>query len=146
MDSSLTTGLVAVFASAVGSSASIAAAWVTQHYQKIRERARAELRRRELLYGEFITEAARLTSSACDHSLERRETLGKLYALLGRIHLVASDPVHHAAKECCRYVVELYSKPNLSIDEIYEQLRASDHPLAAFAVACHMELDQYVRQ
>ena len=138
--------MVAVFASAVGSSASIAAAWVTQHYQKIRERARAELRRRETLYGEFITEASRLTADAFDHSLEHPETLSRLYALLGRIHLVASDPVYQAAKKCCAYVVDLYSKANLSIEQIYEQLQVSDHPLGAFAAACRVELDEYVHQ
>ena len=145
MDSSLTTGIVAVFASLVGSYASIATAWVTQHYQKIREQARSELRRRETLYGEFITETARVTSDAFEHSLEHPETLSTLYALLGRIHLVASDPVYQAAKKCCSYIVDLYSKPNLSIEQIYEQLRASDHPLA-FAAACRVELDEYVHQ
>jgi hypothetical protein len=144
MDSSLATGIVAVFASLVGSSASIATAWLTQHYQKIRERAQAELRRRETLYGEFITEAARLSVDAFNHSLEHTETLSNLYGLLGRIHLVASDPVYHTAKKSCDYIVDLYSKANLSIEQIYEQLRESDHPLGAFAAACRVELDEYV--
>ena len=66
---------------------------MTQRNQKIRERAQSELRRRETLYGEFISEVARLTADAFDHSLERHETLANVYGILGRMHLVASAPV-----------------------------------------------------
>ena len=133
-----------MFGSLVGSFASIASVWLTQHYQKTREKAQAELRRRETLYGEFVTEAARLTVDAFDHSLEHAEKLTTLYALLGRIHLVASDPVYQAAKKSCNYIVDIYSKENLTMEQIYAQLRVSDHPLGEFATACRVELDEYV--
>jgi hypothetical protein len=146
MNTSLMTGLIAVLGSLVGSFASIATAWLTQHYQRIREQARTELRRRETLYGEFITETARVTSDAFEHSLEHPESLSTLFALLARIHLVATDSVYMAAQNCCNYVVDLYAKPNLRIDQIYERLQKQDHPLRTFAAACRTELDQYVRQ
>ena len=64
MDSALITGMAAVLGSLAGASASIATTWMTQRSQKIRERAQSELRRRETLYGEFITEVSRLTGDA----------------------------------------------------------------------------------
>jgi len=71
MDSALITGMAAVLGSLAGAAASIATTWMTQRSQKIREQAQSELRRRETLYGEFITEVSRLTGDAFEHSLER---------------------------------------------------------------------------
>jgi hypothetical protein len=147
MDSALITGMAAVLGSLAGASASIATTWMTQRSQKIRERAQSELRRRETLYGEFIAEVSRLTTDAFDHSLERPETLANLYGILGRMHLVATAPVMKAAQECCHYLVDLYSNPNMTIEQIYTTLReTSAHPLTAFGAACRVELDQYVAQ
>ena len=41
-----------------GASAAIATTWITQKNQTIRERAKSETRKRETLYGDFITEAS----------------------------------------------------------------------------------------
>ena len=75
MDSALITGMAAVLGSLAGAAASIATTWMTQRSQKIKEQAQSELRRRETLYGEFITEVSRLTGDAFEHSLERPEIL-----------------------------------------------------------------------
>ena len=66
---------------------------MTQRNQKVRERSQAELRRRETLYGEFISEVSRLTPDAFEHSLECPDILVNVYAIKRRIHLVASPPV-----------------------------------------------------
>jgi hypothetical protein len=144
MDSALITGMAAVLGSLAGATASIATTWMTQRNQMLRERAQSELRRRETLYGDFITETARLTADAFEHSLERPETLTSVYAIVGRISLVASYPVVQAAEASCHYLVEMYSQPNLTIGQVYEWLRAPKHPLRDFADACRTELDQYV--
>ena len=53
-----------------------------------------QLRVRESLYGEFITEASRLSVDALVHSLDRPEQLVALYGILSRIRLVAgADPL-----------------------------------------------------
>jgi hypothetical protein len=117
---------------------------MTQRNQRLGERAKAELLRRETLYGEFITETAHLTADAFDHSLDRPETVARVYALLGRIRLIASVDVITAAEECCQYVVEMYSKPNLTTDQICDWLRAAKHPLTNFAAACRVELNQFM--
>jgi hypothetical protein len=144
MDTALITGMAAVLGSLAGGSASIVTAWMTQHSQKIREHAQAELHRRETLYGEFITETARLTADAIDHSLEHPETLTKVYAILGRIRLVASPNVFERAEECCRFIVDLYAKPNLTTEQTYDWFRTAKHPLRDFAASCRAELDQYI--
>ena len=109
-------------------------------------RCQAELRRRETLYGEFINEVSRLTADAFEHSLERPDTLVTVYAIAGRIHLLASAPVMKLADECCRYIVDLYSRPNMTIEEIRSALQVSEHPLRIFEAACRAELNQYVIQ
>ncbi len=144
MDSSLITGTSAVLGSVAGASASIVTAWITQRNQKDRERCQAELRRRETLYGEFINEVSRLTADAFEHSLDRPDVLVSVYAIAGRIQLVASAPVMASVSECCRYVVDLYSRPNMTIEEIRSALQVSEHPLRTFEAACRTELNQYV--
>ncbi len=130
--------------SLAGASASIATTWMTQRSQKIREHAQLELRRREALSGDFIAEVSRLTGDAFGHSLEHPETFANVYGLFGRMQLVASAPVMKAADDCCRYLVDLYSK-NMTQEDILTTLRESSaHPLTAFGAACRAELDRYV--
>src|SRR5262245_49691983 len=120
MDAAVIPGMAAVLGSTTG--ASIATTWMTHRNQRLCERAKAELHRRQMLYGEFITDTARLTADAFNHSLERPETLANVYALLGRVRLIESVNVVKAAEECCHYVIETYSKPNLTTDQIYDWL------------------------
>ena len=85
MNTNVVTALAALLGSVAGASAAIATTWISQTSQTRRELAKSEMRKRETLYGEFITEAARLLSDAFDHTLDKPETLVKLYAILGRI-------------------------------------------------------------
>ncbi|MES2438643.1 MAG: hypothetical protein V4584_06245 [Verrucomicrobiota bacterium] len=144
MDPSLVTGLSAVMGSLAGASASVFTTWMTQHGQSARERSQLELRRREVLYAEFISEGFRLTADAFEHSLERADALVTLYSILGRIRLVSSDAVVTAAENCCRFLIDLYLNPNLSLEEIPMTIRDSDHPLNEFTAVCRTELSQYV--
>ena len=81
MNANVVTALAALLGSVAGASAAIATAWISQRSQTRRELAKSEMRKRETLYGEFITEAARLLSDAFDHTLDKPETLVKLYAI-----------------------------------------------------------------
>jgi hypothetical protein len=60
MDPALVSALSAILGSLVGGSATIATAWITQKTQSKRESAGAEIRKRELLYTEFIDECSKL--------------------------------------------------------------------------------------
>jgi hypothetical protein len=144
MDANLITGLAGVLGAVSGASAAIATTWITQKSQTIRERAKSETRKRETLYAEFITEASQQLASAFDHSLDKPETLVKLYAILGRIRLVSSDAVLTAAEECCDRVVDLYAKPNRTVAEIFTTLHSGEfEALKHFSDACRVELRKY---
>ena len=58
MDTTIVTALAGIFGSICGGSASVATAWVTQKTRNKRERIRAEVNKRETLYGEFINECS----------------------------------------------------------------------------------------
>jgi hypothetical protein len=141
MDSSLVTATAALLGSLAGASASIFTTWMTQRSQLIRERAVEELRRRELLYEDFIKEASNSVIDALSNSLDRPDKFVKLYANLSCIRLLSSQPVLAAAEACCGRIVDLYSKPNLSVDQIRTSFQV-DHfdPLREFSAACRAEL------
>jgi len=126
MDANLITALAGVLGAVSGASAAIATTWITQKSQTIRERAKSETRKRETLYGDFITEASQRLADAFDHSLDKADTLVKLYAILGRIRLMSSDAVLTAAEECCDRVVDLYAKPNRPMAEIFEVVKKTE--------------------
>lgn len=144
MDASLVSALSGVLGSLVGGSATAATAWITQRTLNKRELVRDEIRKRETLYGEFITEAARLLSDAFDHTLDKPETLVKLYAILGRIRLVSSDAVFNAAEECSSRILDVYATPNRTVDELIGAIRSDEMAfLRKFSDACHVELGKY---
>jgi hypothetical protein len=119
---------------------------MTQRSQFIRDRAVEELRRRELLYEGFIKEASNSVIDALSNSLDRPDKFVQLYASLSCIRLLSSQPVLAAAEECCRQIVDLYSKPNLSVDQIRATFEV-DHfdPLREFSAACRAELHEFAR-
>jgi len=144
VDSNLITALAGVLGSVSGASAAIGTTWISQKSQTVRERAKSETRKRETLYGDFITEASQRLADAFDHSLDKPETLVKLYAILGRIRLVSSDAVLVAAEECCDRVVDLYAKPNRRLAEIFTTLHSGEfEALKRFSDACRIELRKY---
>jgi hypothetical protein len=141
MDSTMITAGAAALGSMVGAAASIVTTWITQRTQTAHAQMAGALRDRESLYGDFITEASRLTVEGLGHSLEQPETLVKLYGLLGRIRLVAPEPVLTAAEACCRQIVELYSMPNMTAEQIRVAIeRDRLDPVKDFSAACRIEL------
>jgi hypothetical protein len=144
VDSNLITALAGVLGSVSGASAAIATTWISQKSQTVRERAKWETRKRETLYGDFITEASHLMADAFDHSLDKPETLVKLYANLGRIRLVSSDAVLAAAEACCDRILKLYSQPNRTMAEISTSLHGGEfEEFRHFSDACRSELRKY---
>ena len=141
MNSTIIVAIAAACGSLVGAAATIVTTWITQRTQSNRAERDAKLRVREALYGEFITEASRLTIDAVGHSLESLDTLVKLYSILGRIRLVAADPVLAAAEACCSRLVQLYGQPNMTVEQIRVAVeRDRFDPMRDFSVACRTEL------
>jgi hypothetical protein len=141
MDSTLITALAAALGSLVGAGASIVTTLITQRTQTLRESRADRLHERETLYGEFITEASRLIVDALAHSLEHPETFVTLYGILGRIRLVCGERTLAEAETCCRRIVDLYSKPNMTLEQVRTTLESNEFdPLKAFSAACRAEL------
>jgi hypothetical protein len=140
------TATAALLGSLAGASASIFTTWMTQRSQFIRERAVEELRRRELLYEEFIKVASNSVIDALSNSLDRPDKFVHLYANLSCIRLLSSQPVLAAAEECCRRIADLYSKPNLSVDQIRATFVVEHFdPLREFSAVCRAELQELAR-
>lgn len=143
MDSTLIAPVAAAAGSLVGAAATVVATWLTQRTQRLHAEREGKLRDREALYGEFITEASRLAVEALSHSLEQPDTFVKLYGITGRIRLVAADPVLAAAEACIRQIIDLYAKPNMTVEQIrlaFERDRLD--PIRGFSVACRKELGE----
>jgi hypothetical protein len=141
MDNAVISAMSAVLGSLVGGSATVATTWVTQRTLGKRELVRAEIKRREALYGEFISECSARLVESFERTLDKPETLLQVYALLNRIRLCASDAVLMEAERTLHFIAEQYFSPNLSVEEVRNLIRSGDQdPLKPFGEACRHEL------
>ena len=144
MDTALITAMAAGTGSLLGAAASIATTWISQRTQSARAHLEWKLRERESLYKEFITEASRLTIDALTHSMDRPDQIMTLYAILSRIRLMSEEEVVRQGEVCCRGIIELYGRPNLTTDQLRAAVAAKQvdklDPLKAFSNACRNEL------
>jgi hypothetical protein len=141
MDPAILTAMSGVLGSLVGGSATVATAWITQRTTAHREVARAEVRKRETLYGDFIGECAKLLMDAFDHTLEKPTTLLPAYALLNRVRLCASPAVVAQAEHLLARITDEYFSMNRTVDDL-RRLAHSDEadPLKDFGEVCRAEL------
>lgn len=140
VDTNLITGMSGVLGSLVGGSATLATAWITQKTTTRRELVQLEIRKRESLYGEFITECSKLLLDAMIHGLDKPETVLPAYALLNRIRLCATPAVLREAEELLRRITDQYFDKNLSVEELREVARSANaDPLKRFGEACREE-------
>ena len=143
MDSTYITAVAAACGSLVGAAATIVTNYITLRTQRAHAEREEKLRNREALYGEFIAEASRLTMEALCHSLERTDTFVKLYGITGRIRLVATNPVLAAAEACSRQIIDVYAKPNMTVEQIRRSFECDGlDPIKDFSIACRKELLQ----
>jgi hypothetical protein len=141
MNTSLITVLAAVGGSIIGAAASVITTWITERTKSVREHTESQFREREALYGEFINEASRLAVDALSHPLESLEKLVNLYGIIGRIRLVSSDEVLAEAEKCCREIINLYARPNMTADRFSASFNPDElDPLKPFSSACREEL------
>ena len=144
MNSTVATAMAAALGSMLGAAASVVTTWITQRTQTIRAHSEWKLRERESLYKEFITEASRLAVDALAHSLERPDQIMALYGILSRIRLVSGEEVVRQGEACCRRIIGLYGRPNLTTDQIRAVAESHDlddiDPLKEFSSVCRNEL------
>jgi hypothetical protein len=141
MDVTIVSALSGVLGSLVGGSATIATAWITQKTLSRRELIRLEIKKREALYGEYISECVKLLVDAYTHTLEKPEVLLPAYALINRIRLSASQPVLSEAEDLLRHITDQYFAHNLTIEDVHRLTHSPDpDPVKSFGDACRSEL------
>jgi hypothetical protein len=147
MDTGVLGGVSALVGSVVGLSASVATSWVAQRTQARRLSIDAEIKKREALYAEFITECSKLAIDALDHSLEQPDKILSIYALGNRIRLCSSESVIAAADQAIQWIGMQYMKENLAPGELSQLVLTAVHdpekrddPLQPFSETCRREL------
>jgi hypothetical protein len=141
MDPAIVSAMAAVLGSLVGGTATIATAWVTQRTLSKRELIQAEIRRRETLYGEFVSECAKILVDAFTHTLDKPEKLLPVYALINRIRLSSSPAVLSEAEHLLTRITEQYFARNLTVEELRELARSIhcgrlERPAASSSIRC----------
>ena len=141
MDATIVTALAGIGGSLCGGTASFATVWLTQKTRAKHTEIRAELNKRETLYGEFIKECSTRVIDSFERNLDNPERLLSIYALLNRIRLCASDAVLTQAINLVKFIMEQYSAPNVSVEEFHERAHNGGiDPLKTFSEACRGEL------
>jgi hypothetical protein len=68
-----------------------------------------------------------------------------VYGLLSRIRLSSSTEVLETAEALLRTILDTYSKPNLTPQQIEFRAVSTDDPLRHFSDTCRMELQSLAR-
>ena len=118
---------VAAFSgSASGALATVLTSWVSQR-RSDRARLRSQTNsKREELYKSFIEEASRRYADALVKDKSEVSELVDLYALIGRMKILSSDPVIEAAEKVGRLILETYLSPNRTFVDLPDLLREVD--------------------
>ena len=141
LDTASISALSALGGAAIGGLASFGSSWLTQRTQLRFGQHEAIKTRREMLYAEFVDEAARLYGDALGHQKDDAADLVKLFALLGRIRLVSPRSVVTAAERTFDTIIETYLGPNRTMHEVLDDVnRGGFNFLTEFGEACRQDL------
>lgn len=142
----LATTAAAIAGSIVGAMGSAVGTWITAAHQDRRDLLGRQITRKEALYSDFIGESARLLVDAMQHSASDLQKLLPIYALLSRVRLSSSPPVLHEAEKIVDTIVNTYSQPNLTPEQIELQVANGKDPLKQFGLICRAELNSLEHQ
>ena len=140
------TALAALFGSLVGAFGSSVSTWITQRHQDRRDLLGRKILHREQLYSDFISEAARILIDALENNFKDPNKLIPAYALLSRIRLSSSREVLASADEVIKSIINTYTEPNLTPEEIRFRALKGEDPLKGFSEVCRVELESMQRQ
>lgn len=141
MDAAYISALAALAGTAIGGLTSFATSWMTQHAQVKAQRLAAEREKREVLFGRFIEEAAKLYIDAQQNKREDPTAMINIYALVNRIRLISSAQVVESADTLTRIIIDTYLAPNVTLEEVRARwIESNVDPLRDFGEACREEL------
>ena len=143
MDSAYLSAFLGLAGVAIGALTSLASSWLTQRAQHQQKRRESEIAKREALFGEFIAEASRLFGDALSHEKDEVTDFIKLYAMVGHMKLICSEPVIVAAEHAMDTIVDTYLGPNVTLHELHALARNGKlNFLSEFGEACRTELSR----
>jgi hypothetical protein len=139
MDALHIPAIAAFWGSATGSLATLVTTWLTRRRQDRVRRTERAISQREKLYREFIEETSRLYAEALVNEQAEPSQLVGVYALIGRMKIISSDDVVHAAEKVGRVILNTYLSPNRTLADLPDLIDEVD-PLREFSDACRREL------
>jgi len=141
MDAAYISALAALAGTAIGGLTSFVTSWMTQHTQAKAQRLAHEREKREILFGRFLEEAARLYVDAQQNKADDPKAMIGIYALANRIRLISTPRVVDSADKLTRIIMDNYLAPNLTMEEVRRRwMDGNVDPLRDFGEACREEL------
>jgi hypothetical protein len=142
VDVSIISALAALTGAAVGGLTSGIATWLNHRSQVRVEWILHEKSRRQILYRDFIEEAAKSYMDALQHDKADIPSLVSVYAKLSAMRALSSRPVVHCAEDVARKILDTYLEPDKSFVELREMaIDGTIDLLRGFSGACHDEFE-----
>jgi hypothetical protein len=136
------TTLAALAGTAVGGFTSVVAGLLSHRLQVRAQWLARENNRRQVLYREFIEEAARCYIDALQHGTADVPGLVGLYAKLGRMRVLSSDAVVKSADEIAKTILDTYLEQDKSFIELRDMAKSGTIDLLyQFSMACREEFE-----
>jgi hypothetical protein len=143
VDVSIISALAALTGAAVGGLTSGIAAWLNHRSQVRVEWSLHEKSRRQILYRDFIEDAAKCYIDALQHDKADIAGLVSLYAKLSAMRAVSSKLVVHHAEDVARKILDTYLEPDKSFVELREMaIDGTIDLLLGFSHACRDEFEE----
>jgi hypothetical protein len=142
VDAFIISALAALTGAAVGGLTSGMAAWLNHRSQVRTAWILDEKSRRQILYRDFIAEAAKCYIDALQHDKADIPGLVGLYAKLSSMRAVSSKPVVRCADDVVRKILDTYLEPDKSFVELREMvIDGTIDLLRDFSHACRDEFE-----
>jgi hypothetical protein len=143
VDASIISALAALTGAAVGGLTSGIANWLNHRSQVRAQFLLHERNRRQVLYRDFIEEAAKCYIDALQHDEADIPGLVGLYAKLSRMRVLSSKPVVDRADEVTRKILDTYLEPDKSYVELRQMaIDGTIDLLRGFSHACQVEFEE----
>jgi hypothetical protein len=142
MNAALITALAAVGGSCAGALGPILSSYVIQRGIERRSSVERTIERRQLLYSDFLKESSALYALSLTTQLRELDGLISLNALLGRIHLLASDAVVAQAELYLMSIMKQFGEPNITLEDLRKAAPLAVRPSTGFSLACRKELNE----
>jgi hypothetical protein len=143
VDASIISALAALTGAAVGGLTSGIANWLNQRSQVRAQWILQEKSRRQMLYKDFIEDAAKCYIDALQHDEANIPGLVSLYAKLSAMRAVSSKLVVHHAEDVARKILDTYLEPDKSFVELRKMaIDGTIDLLRDFSHACHDEFEE----